>query len=191
MSTESMAQIRKYEGVVIMHPDASEDEQKALFRKNVEIIKSFKGELNHLDTWGKRRLANPIEKLNRGNYFHTTFTGKGEVIAELERTMRINDRVLRFTHVRLDDRVSLPKFVEEFKSALTETLKRESEREAKSLARRQQAMQNRDGGGFRDGGDREGGGGFRGRDGGDREGGGGGGFRRGRRDEGGDDGDME
>ncbi|MGE0763200.1 MAG: 30S ribosomal protein S6, partial [Bdellovibrionales bacterium] len=49
-----MAQIRKYEGVVIMHPDASEDEQKALFRKNAEIIKSFKGEMNHLDTWGRR-----------------------------------------------------------------------------------------------------------------------------------------
>ena len=194
MSTDSVAAVRKYEGVVIMHPDASEDEQKALFRKNVEIIKNFKGELNHLDTWGRRRLSNPIKKLNRGNYFHVTFTGKGEVIAELERTMRINDRILRFAHVRLDDRTSLPKFVEEFKSALTETLKRESEREAKSIARRQQAMQNRDGGGgFREG--RDGGG----RDGGGREGGG---FReggRGRRDEGGggrgfdggDDGDME
>lgn len=178
-----MAQIRKYEGVVIMHPDASEDEQKALFRKNAEIIKSFKGEMNHLDTWGRRRLANPINKLNRGTYFHATFTGKGEVIAELERTMRINDRVLRFSHTRLDDRVSLPKFVEEFKAALTETMKRESEREAKAQARRQQAMQNRDGGGFREGGreDREGGGG--------RERGGG---RRGRDfDGGGDEGDME
>ena len=179
MSTASVAQIRKYEGVVIMHPDASEDEQRTLFRKNAEIIKSFKGEVNHLDTWGRRRLANPINKLNRGNYFHMTFTGKGDVIAELERTMRINDRILRFSHVRLDDRISLPKFVEEFKSALTETLKRESEREAKSLARRQQAMQNRESGGFRE----------------DRGGRDGGGGRRGGRDERGfdmgDEGDME
>ena len=176
-----MAQIRKYEGVVIMHPDASEDEQKALFRKNVEIIKSFKGELNHLDTWGRRRLANPINKLNRGTYFHATFTGRGEMIAELERTMRINDRVLRFAHTRLDDRVSLPKFVDEFKSALAETMKRESEREAKAQARRQQAMQNRESG-FRE--ERGGGG----RDGGDFRGGGG---RRGRDFDGGDEGDME
>lgn len=170
---------RKYEGVVIMHPDASEADQKALFKRNQEIVKSFKGEVNHLDTWGRRRLANPIEKLARGIYFHTTFTAQGDCIAELERTMRINDRVLRFVHVRLDDRISLPKFVEEFKSALTETAKRESEREAKMQARRAQ-------GGFREGG----GGGYR-------EGGGGGGGPR-RRDDGpgrgdyeGDEGDSE
>ncbi len=179
-----MAQIRKYEGIVIMHPDASEDEQKALFRKNSETIKAYKGEVNHLDTWGRRRLANPINKFTRGTYFHTTFTARGDAIAELERTMRINDRVLRFAHVRLDDRISLSKFVEEFKTALTETMKRESEREAKALARRQQAMQNRESGGFREGG----------RD-GDREGGRGGGFRdggrRGGRDFEGEDGDME
>lgn len=156
MSSSSMDQARKYEGVVIMHPDSSEEEQKALFKKNAEIVKSFKGAINHLDTWGKRRLANPIEKMSRGIYFHTTFTAEGNAVAELERTMRINDRVLRFSHVRLDDRISLPKFVDEFKSSLAETLKRESEREAKAQARRQQAMQNREGGGggFRGGGRR-------------------------------------
>src|SRR6185295_2207489 len=96
---------RKYEAVIIIHPDASEEEQKAVLRRNREIIQSFKGEMNHLDTWGKRKLANPIHKFTRGNYFHMTFEAKGEAIAELERTMRINDHVLRFQHTRLDDRV--------------------------------------------------------------------------------------
>lgn len=128
--------LRKYEVIVIMHPDASEEEQKALFRKNTEIIKSFDGTVNHLDTWGKRRLANPVERLNRGNYFHMTFEATGNAIAELERTMRINDRVLRFQHTRLDDRVSLPKFVEKFKEALVETANREREREIKNQQRK-------------------------------------------------------
>lgn len=146
MATATIEQARKYEAVILMHPDASEDEQKALFRKNADIIKAAKGEVNHLDTWGRRRLANPIEKLNRGIYFHTTFTARGDAIAELERTMRINDKVLRFAHVRLDDRVSLAKFVEEFKAALAETVRRESEREAKAQARRQNMMAARDAG---------------------------------------------
>lgn len=146
MASESTEIMRKYEGVVIMHPDASEEEQKNLFRKNSEIVKTFKGEINHLDTWGRRRLGNPINKLQRGIYFHTTFTGKPGCVAELERTMRINDRILRFAHVRLDDRVNLTKFVDDFKSALTETMKRENEREAKAAARRQNAMQAREGG---------------------------------------------
>lgn len=132
--------LRKYEAVIIMHPDTSEEEQRGLFRKNRDILKSFKGEYNHLDTWGKRRLANPIHKLNRGVFFHATFQADGNAIAELERTMRINDRVLRFTHTRLDDRINLTKYVEEFKSALADSIQREKEREAKMQARKQAAM---------------------------------------------------
>jgi small subunit ribosomal protein S6 len=156
---------RKYEVVVIMHPDASEDEQKALFRKNAEIIKAFDGSVNHLDTWGKRKLGNPVNKVTRGNYFHSTFEATGEAIAELERTMRINDKVLRFQHTRLDDRVSLSKFVEKFKEALVETANREREREIKNQQRKAMRMGGGEGGGRGfdrgdRGGDRQGAGGF-------------------------------
>src|SRR5271163_1545460 len=140
---------RKYELVVIMHPDASEDDQKGLFRKNGEIIKTFEGTVNHLDTWGKRKLGNPIDRLSRGNYFHMTFEAKGGAVAELERTMRINDKVLRFQHTRLDDRVSLVKFVEKFKEALVETANREREREIKNQQRKAMRAE-----GMRDRGDR-------------------------------------
>lgn len=126
----------KYEAVVVLHPDASEEDQKQIFKKNRDIIKSFNGSLNHLDTWGKRRLANPIDKMTRGIYFHTTFTADGAAIAELERVMKINDKVLRYVHTRLDDRVSLAKHVEGFKDALAETLNREKDREVKAQAKK-------------------------------------------------------
>ena len=131
---------RKYEAVIILHPDASEEEQKTILKKNRDVIQSFKGEMYHLDTWGKRKLANPVHKFTRGNYFHMTFEAKGEVVAELERTMRINERVLRFQHTRLDDRVSLAKFVERFKEQLAEAAQREREREAKNQQRRAAAQ---------------------------------------------------
>lgn len=136
MPGTSAAVRRKYELVVIMHPDASEEEQKGLFRKNREIIQGFEGSIFHLDNWGKRKLGNPIDRIARGNYFHMTFEAKGEAVAELERTMRINDKVLRFQHTRLDDRVSLSKFVEKFKEALVETANREREREIKNQQRK-------------------------------------------------------
>jgi small subunit ribosomal protein S6 len=50
--------------------------------------------------------------------------------------MRINDKVLRFAHTRLDNRVSLAKHMESFKRGLQETANREKEREAKAQARR-------------------------------------------------------
>lgn len=127
---------RKYELVVILHPDATEEEQKSFFKKNREIIAGFAGEVNHLDTWGKRKLGNPIDRIARGNYFHMTFEATGGAVAELERTMRINDRVLRFQHTRLDDRVSLTKYMEKFKEALVETANREREREIKNQQRK-------------------------------------------------------
>jgi small subunit ribosomal protein S6 len=125
-----------YEVVVIMHPDATIEEQKELFRKNQSIIKQFKGSVNSLETWGKRTLANPIAKHKKGIYFHSTFESDTQAIAELERTMRINDRVLRFMHTKLDARVSLAKFMEAFKKGLQDTAHREREKEAKMQARK-------------------------------------------------------
>lgn len=129
--------LRPYEAVILVHPDATEDEQKALFRKNKAIIEEqFGGSVKNLDTWGKRSLANPIEKLKKAYYFHTTFEANPQTVAELERTMRINDRVLRFMHTRLEDGTDLNAFLENFKKALSESAAREREREAKFQARK-------------------------------------------------------
>jgi len=129
--------LRPYEAVILVHPDASEEEQKALFKKNKAIIEEqFGGSVKHLDVWGKRTLANPIEKLRKAVYFHTTFEANPQAVAELERTMRINDRVVRFMHTRLEDGTDLGEFVEGFKKTLAESAAREREREAKFQARK-------------------------------------------------------
>lgn len=125
-----------YEVVVIMHPDTTLEEQKELFRKNKSIIQGYAGSVNSLETWGKRTLGNQIAKNRKGIYFHSTFEAGTQAIAELERTMRINDRVLRFMHTKLDSRVSLTKFMETFKKGLLETAHREREKEAKMQARK-------------------------------------------------------
>jgi small subunit ribosomal protein S6 len=136
MNTSASNALRKYEAVIIMHPDVTEAEQKKFFKRNQETIKTFKGEVNHIDTWGKRKLAAPIRKLKLGNYFHTTFEADGTCVSELERLMKIDERVLRFTHVRLDDRATLSQHVELFHKAIQETMKREQEKEAKFQARK-------------------------------------------------------
>ncbi len=135
--------LRKYEGVIILHPDCSETEQKTILKKNESTISHFGGRIHHLDTWGKRRLANPIKKSTMGTYFHTTFEARGEAIAELERTMKINDRVLRFVHLRLDDRENLTTYLDRFRDALQETAHREKEREAKIQQRKIAGAQRR------------------------------------------------
>ena len=122
---------RKYESIIILHPEMTEEDQKKFFQKNKEILSSYEGEYNHVDTWGKRRLANQIDKTRMGIYFHSTFEAKAEVIAELERTMRINEKVLRFFHKKLDDRVTLTKHIENYREIINSSIEREKEKEAK------------------------------------------------------------
>jgi len=128
--------VRPYEGIVIVHPDASEAEVKQLITKNKSIIEEYKGAINHVDSWGKRNLSNPIEKQRRGQYLHFTFKINNSGIAELERTMRINDKVLRFMHISLGDSTDLGKYVEQFKKELAESLAKEKDREQKFAAKR-------------------------------------------------------
>ncbi len=127
---------RSYEGVVILHPDTTEEAQKEFFKKNKKIIEDHKGELHHVDTWGKRKIANPIKKIYRGVFFHYTFKGQTDTVSELERTFRINDKVLRFMHTNLED-ADLNKHNEAFKDQLAQTVQREKEREAKRAMKRQ------------------------------------------------------
>jgi small subunit ribosomal protein S6 len=139
-STETL---RPYEVVILMHPDATAEQQKALFAKNKETITSFKGNIQAVETWGKRTLATPIGKLKKAVYFHAVYEAQPQAVLELERTMRINDKVLRFMHTVLDERTPMSKHVEAFKKGLAESAQREKEREAKSLLRRQAAQQAR------------------------------------------------
>jgi small subunit ribosomal protein S6 len=120
---------RPYEAVIIMKADTAEEKQKSLFQKNKQIIESFKGSIHHVDTWGKRRLANAIHKEKTGLYFHTTFTATPQVVSELERTMRINDDVLRFVHTRLEEETDLNKYVQAFHDTLAANQIREKERQ--------------------------------------------------------------
>ncbi|MEK6627599.1 MAG: 30S ribosomal protein S6 [Bdellovibrionota bacterium] len=134
---------RPYEAVILVHPDATVEEQKELFKKNKTTISSFKGSVHTLETWGKRNLATPIGKLRKAVYFHTMFEAGPQAIMELERTMRINDKVLRFMHTKLDERIAVSKHAEAFKKGLSDSAAREKEREAKMQLRRQAAAQAR------------------------------------------------
>lgn len=134
---------RPYEVVILMHPDANLEEQKALFTKNKATIAGYKGNVHSVETWGKRTLSTPIGKIRKAVFFHSVFEANPQAVQELERTMRINDKVLRFMHTRLDERTTPAKHLEAFKKGLAESAAKEKEREAKAQLRRQAAQQAR------------------------------------------------
>ncbi len=99
---------RMYETIYIVQPDLSDDDLKGLTVKIQEIVTSMKGDLKKLDDWGLRKLSYPIEKFNRGRYFYLRFDGDAPLIAELERKMRLDDKVIRYQSVKLEKEAVAP-----------------------------------------------------------------------------------
>ncbi len=95
--------MRRYETIVILDPDLSEENRTAFSdRVKKEIIPKFEGVLLAEDVWGNRRLAYEINKKPRGFYIRYDYCGLGTLVDELERSFRIDDRVMRYLTVVLD-----------------------------------------------------------------------------------------
>jgi small subunit ribosomal protein S6 len=100
--------MRKYETIYILQPDLSEDEIKVIADKVQDVISSYKGDFNRLEDWGVRKLAYSIGKFNRGRYLYLRYDGGRELIAELERRLRLDEKVLRFQSVNITDQPEKP-----------------------------------------------------------------------------------
>ena len=87
---------REYETIYILSPDAPNAEAEKLAERLAETVKRLGGKLTRLDNWGRRRLAYPIRKNSRGVFVYVKYIGFSDLVAELERTLRITDAVVRF-----------------------------------------------------------------------------------------------
>ncbi len=116
--------MRKYETIFILQPELSEDEIKSVTAKAQDVISSYKGECLRMDDWGIRKLAYPIKKSARGRYYYLRFDGGSTLIAELERRLRLDEKVLRYQSVNITD---LPeRIVPEKKAELTDAATEEN-----------------------------------------------------------------
>ena len=106
-----MADKRTYEIVFIVDPGADDAEVMKLSEAVQKIITDQGGAITKIDMWGRRQLAYEINHKREGSYVLLEVEGSGAEIAELERRMRVNDRVLRYMTIRVDlDRRRAQKF---------------------------------------------------------------------------------
>ena len=95
--------MRKYETIFILQPELSEDDIKSVTTKAQDVISTYKGDCLRLDDWGIRKLAYPIKKSARGRYYYLRFDGDSALIFELERRLRLDEKVLRYQSVNITD----------------------------------------------------------------------------------------
>ncbi|MFH1146865.1 MAG: 30S ribosomal protein S6 [Pseudomonadota bacterium] len=94
---------RQYETIFIAKPEISPDDLKGLGDKIKDIIDQGAGQLGKFEEWGVRRLAYEVRKQNRGFYFFTGYFGSTKLVRELERNLKIDDRVIKYLTVRIGD----------------------------------------------------------------------------------------
>lgn len=89
-----------YETVFIARQDLSEAQVKDLTDGYTKIIEDAKGKIHKVENWGLKTLAYRINKNRRGYYVMIESDTPAEAIHEVERTMRLNEDILRFMSVR-------------------------------------------------------------------------------------------
>jgi small subunit ribosomal protein S6 len=92
-----------YEHVVVTRPDISPQQVDALVEDITKIATELNGKIGKTEYWGLRNLAYPIKKSRKAHYSLLNIEGPGAVIHEIERRHRINEDVLRFMTVKVEE----------------------------------------------------------------------------------------
>jgi len=98
-----LAEKRTYELMFIVDPNAGDEDVVKLSEGVQKIITGQGGSITKTEMMGKRKLAYEINHRKDGTYVLLEVEGSGAEIAEVERRMRVNDQILRYMTVRVDE----------------------------------------------------------------------------------------
>lgn len=105
--------MRVYETLYLLRPDLSEEEYAKVLEKFKNLIKRQNGILIKEDIWGKRDLAYYVEKFLQGYYVLLHYAGEPGISFELEREMRLDERVMKYHTIKLKDKYIPGDYAEE------------------------------------------------------------------------------
>ena len=91
--------MREYETTVIVQPEISDEGIQAICTRLDGILEKNGAIKLFYDDMGRRRLAYEIGKFQKGSYLTLFYLDTGKAVAEIERSLRIDDSVLRFLTV--------------------------------------------------------------------------------------------
>lgn len=94
--------MNKYESVIIINPSVEEQGVKDEIKKFTDLINT-NGKVEKVDEMGKRKLAYEVKKNKEGYYVVIYFEANPELIAELERNYRIEDSIIKFIVVKVEE----------------------------------------------------------------------------------------
>ena len=91
---------RRYETLVLIHPDQGEPGSKDVAARIRALIEEQQGTVSQVQEWGLRELASLIGKQRRAFYVLFEYRASPKGLLEVERNLKLMDSVLRFVSVR-------------------------------------------------------------------------------------------
>jgi small subunit ribosomal protein S6 len=92
-----------YETLYIINPNLAEEDYKDTLSKFSQVVEKNKGVLIKTEEWGKKTLAYPVKKFDKGYYVLLKYCGEAGITRELERDLKLDDRTIRCQTVKLQD----------------------------------------------------------------------------------------
>jgi small subunit ribosomal protein S6 len=99
--------VREYETIYILRSDVDVESAEKLQNRVAEVVTREAGKLVKVESWGRRKLAYPVNKQTKGVYMYLKYVGKGGLVAELERNLKLSDAVVKLQTIVLRDDVDM------------------------------------------------------------------------------------
>jgi small subunit ribosomal protein S6 len=97
--------MRQYETIYIVNPNLDVDSVKEVIAKFSDLIKRLRGSIVSVNEWGKKKLAYEVKRFDKGYYVVLNFCGVPGIVRELERNLKLDDRVLKYQTVKISEDV--------------------------------------------------------------------------------------
>jgi small subunit ribosomal protein S6 len=95
--------MRHYETLFIVTPELAEEEVGGVIDKFAGILSERNAVMAKIDNWGRRRLAYDVKKFSKGYFVLFDFGAPPAAVDEMERQFKIDEQIIRFMTVKLDD----------------------------------------------------------------------------------------
>ncbi|HZU76504.1 MAG TPA: 30S ribosomal protein S6 [Dehalococcoidia bacterium] len=96
---------RDYDLGIVINPEVGDEQARAIVERVTQTIAANGGQVIRVNAVGRRRLAYPIEHHRDGLYFFFDLTLPPTAVAEIERTLRVNEEIIRHLMLVRDPRL--------------------------------------------------------------------------------------
>ncbi|HSO32903.1 MAG TPA: 30S ribosomal protein S6 [Labilithrix sp.] len=107
MPEVQILKFKEYETIYVLRSDVDADTAEKVQARVAEVVGRDSGKLVKVEAWGRRKLAYPVAKQKRGVYVYVKYVGRGGLVQEIERNLKLQDTVLKFQTIQTNDEVDV------------------------------------------------------------------------------------